>query len=144
MTKGLLTSLKLKQNHKKDFLKVKIHKIKRFINNANLFLKVQRKSWKNYCKDCLKKCWNDVKKAWNVIKEIIEKSKLTKGNIPTRMILDGYGKFDQGKRANCFVKFFIDIGPKIVSIIPESQIKFDLFLNPHQTILGEGKLKKGS
>ena len=58
------------------------------------------------------------------------------------MIVDGYGKFDQGKRANCFVKFFIDISPKIVSIIPESQIKFDFFLNPHQTILREEKLKR--
>ena len=58
------------------------------------------------------------------------------------MIVDGYGKFDQGKRANYFFKFFIDIGPKIVSIIPESQIKFDLFLNPHQAILGEEKLKR--
>ena len=55
MTKDLLASLKLKQNYKKDFSKVKIHKIKRFMNNINLFLKVQRKRGKNYCKDCLKK-----------------------------------------------------------------------------------------
>ena len=38
-------------------------------------------------------------------------------------------------------QFFIDIGVNIVSIIPESQIKFDLFLNPHQTILGGENLK---
>ena len=45
------------------------------------------------------------------------------------------------KRANWFLKFFIDNGPNIVSIIPESQIKFDLFLNLHQTILGGENLK---
>lgn len=55
------------------------------------------------------------------------------------MGIDDYETFDQEKRVNCFAKFFIDIGPNIVSIIPESEINFDLFLNPHQTIMGGKK-----
>ena len=41
------------------------------------------------------------------------------------MIIDGQEMFDQGKIANCFNKFFVDIDPKLTSMVPESQIKFD-------------------
>ena len=56
------------------------------------------------------------------------------------MIIDGQEISDQGKIANCFSKFGIDIGPKLVSMIPESQAKFDQYLNPHQTLMGEANL----
>ena len=56
------------------------------------------------------------------------------------MIIDGQEISDQGKIANCFSKFCIDIGPKLVSMIPESQAKFDQYLNPHQTLMGEANL----
>ena len=58
-------------------------------------------------------------------------AKSTKGSsFPRRMIIDGQEIFDQGKIANCFNKFFVDIGPKLASMIPESQTKFDHYLNP--------------
>ena len=41
------------------------------------------------------------------------------------MIIDNQEIHDQGKTANWFIKFFVDIGPKLASIIPESQTKFD-------------------
>ena len=63
-----------------------------------------------------------------------------KGSFPKRMIIDGQEIFDQGKIANCFNKFFVDIGPKLASMIPESQTKFDQYLNPHQTLVGEANL----
>ena len=53
------------------------------------------------------------------------------------MIIDDQEISDQGKIANCFNKFFVDIGPKLASMIPESQTKFDQYLNPHQTFMGE-------
>ena len=56
------------------------------------------------------------------------------------MIIDGQEIFDQGKITNCFNKFFVDIGPKLASMIPESQTKFDQYLNPHQTLMGEANL----
>ena len=37
------------------------------------------------------------------------------------MILDGEEIFHQEKIANCFNKFFVDIGAKLASMIPESQ-----------------------
>ena len=56
------------------------------------------------------------------------------------MIIEGQEIFDQGKIANCFNKFFVDIGPKLSSMIPESQTKFNQYLNPHQTLMGEANL----
>ena len=44
------------------------------------------------------------------------------------------------KIANCFNKFFIDIGPKLASMIPESQTKRDHYLNPRKTFMGEANL----
>ena len=34
------------------------------------------------------------------------------------MIIDGQEIFDQGKIANFFNKFFLEIGPKLTSMIP--------------------------
>ena len=56
------------------------------------------------------------------------------------MIIDGLEISDQGKIANCFNKFFVDIAPKLASVIPESQTKIDQYLNPHQTFMGESNL----
>ena len=56
------------------------------------------------------------------------------------MITDGHKKIDQAKIANCFNKFFVYIGPKLGSIISETQRKFDEYLNPLQTFLGEAYL----
>ena len=75
-----------------------------------------------------------------MIKEIIGRAKSTKGSFPKRMIIDDQETFDQGKIANCFNKFFVDIGPKLASMIPESQTKFDQYLNLHQTFMGEANL----
>ena len=56
------------------------------------------------------------------------------------MIIDDQEISDQGKIANCFNKFFVDISPKLASMIPESQTKFDQYLNPDQTFMGEQNL----
>ena len=77
---------------------------------------------------------------WDVITEISGTAKSIKGSFPKRMIIDGQEILDQEKIANCFNKFFVDIGPKLASMIPESQKKFDQYLNPHQTFMGEANL----
>ena len=106
----------------------------------SLFESLKKKSKQNYCTKRLENYQNDIKKSWDVIKEIIVGAKSTKGSFPRRMIIDGQEIFDQGKIANCFNKFFVDIGPKLASMIPESQIKFDQYLNPNQTLMGEANL----
>ena len=68
------------------------------------------------------------------------KEKSTKVSFPKRMIIDGQEIFDKEKIANCFNTFFVDIGPKLPSMIPESQTKFDQYLKPHQTLIGEANL----
>ena len=77
---------------------------------------------------------------WGAIKEIIGGAKSTKGSFPKGMIINGQVIFDQGKIANCFNKFFVNTGPKLASMIPDSQTKFDQYLNPHQTLMGEANL----
>ena len=67
-------------------------------------------------------------------------AKSTKGSFPKRMIIDGQEIFHQGKIAKCFNKLFVDTGPKLASMIPESQTKFEKYLNPHQTLMGEANL----
>ena len=56
------------------------------------------------------------------------------------MIIDGQETLDQRKTANCFNKFFVDIGPKLGSMISEPQTKFDQYLNPQQNFMGEANL----
>ena len=50
--------------------------------------------------------------------------KSTKFSFSKRMIIDGQEIFDQRKISNCFNKLFVDSGPKLASMIPESQAKF--------------------
>ena len=115
MTKGLLKSSKRKQKLYEKFVK------KRSPRNARRLENYQ----------------SDIKKSWDVIKEIIGGAKSTKGIFPKRMIIDDQEISDQGKIAHCFNKFFVDIGPKLASMISESQTKFDQYLNPHQTFMSE-------
>ena len=41
------------------------------------------------------------------------------------MVIDGQEIFDPGKIANCVNKLFVDIGPKLASMIAHLQVKFD-------------------
>ena len=47
---------------------------------------------------------------------------------------------DYRKTANYSNKIFVEIGPKLVSVIPELQTTFDQYLNLHQTLMGEANL----
>ena len=97
-------------------------------------------SKKNYYTRHLENYQNDIKKSWDVMKEIIRGANSTKGIFPKRMIIDDQEISDQGKIVNCFNKFSVDILPKLASIIPELQTKFDQYLNLHQTFMGEANL----
>ena len=101
---------------------------------------LKKKSKKNYYTRLLEDYQNDIKKSWDVIKEINGGAKSTKGIFPKRMIIDDQEICDLGKIANCFNTLFVGIGPKLASMIPESQTKFDQYLNPHQTFMGEANL----
>ena len=141
MTKDLFKSFKRKQNLYEKFLKKRTSRNESIYKGyKSLFESLKKKSKKIYYRRRLENYQNDIKKSWDVIKEIIAGVKSTKGSFPRRMIIDGREIFDQGRIANCFNKFFVDIGPKLASIIPESQTKFEQYLNPHQTLKGEANL----
>ena len=62
------------------------------------------------------------------------------------MIIDGQEIFDQEKIAKRFNKFFVSkklIGPKLASMILESQTKFDQYPNLHQTLMCKSNLIDG-
>ena len=137
MTKGLLKSPKRKQKLYENILKKRTSRNESIYKAyKSLFESLKKKSKKNYSTRPVENYRNDIKKSWDVIKEIIVGPKSTKGSFPRRMIIDGQEKIDQGKMENCFNKSFVDIGPKLASMIPESQTKFDQYLNPHQTLIG--------
>ena len=106
----------------------------------SFFDSLKKKSKKNYFTRRFQNYQNDIKKSWDVIKEVIVGAKSTKGSFPRRMIIDGQEIFDQGKIANSFNKFFVDISPKLASMIPESQTKLDQYLNARQTLMGKANL----
>ena len=41
------------------------------------------------------------------------------------MVIDGQEILEKKKIANCVNKLFVDIGPKLASMIAHSQVKFD-------------------
>ena len=136
MTKGLLKSSKRKQKLYDKFVKKRSPRNKNIFRvYKSLFQSLKKKSKKNYYSRLLENYYNDIRKSWDVIKEIIGGAKSTK-----RMIIDDQEIFDQGKIANSFNKFFVDIGRKLASMIPELHTKFDQYLNPHQTFMGEANL----
>ena len=141
MTKGFLKSSKRKQKLYEKFLKKRTTRNESIYKAyKSLFESLKRKSKKIYYTRRLENYQNDIKKSWDVIKEIIVGAKSTKGSFPRRMIINGQEIFDQGNIANCFNKFFVDIGPKLASMIPESQTKFEQYLNQHQILMGEANL----
>ena len=147
MTKCLLKSSKLKQKLYEKFVEKRSPRNESIYKAyKSLFESLKKNSKKNYYTKRLENYQNDIKKSWDIIKEIIGiikeiigTAKSTKGSFPKRMIIDGQEIFEQEKVANCF-NCFVDIGPKLASMIPESQTKFDQYLNPHQTFIGEANL----
>ena len=140
MTKGLLKLSKRIQNLYEKILKKRTSRNENICKTyKSLFESLKKKSKKIYYTRRLENYQNDIKKLWDVFKEIIVGAKSTKGSFP-RMIIDCQEIFDQGKIANCFNKFFVGIGPKLASMIPELQTKFDQYLNLHQTLMGEENL----
>ena len=117
MTKGLLKSSKRKQKLYEKFLKKRTSRNESIYKAyESLFESLKKKSKKIYYTRHLENYQNFIKNSWDVIEEIIAGAKSTKGSIPRRMIIDSQETFDQRKIANCFNKFFVDIGPKLASI----------------------------
>ena len=101
MTRGLLKLSKRRQKLYEEFAKNWSRRNENIYEAyKSLFESRKRKSKKIITQDVLKKYENDIKKSWDVIKEIIGRTKTTKGNFPKIMIINGQEMLDQGKIAN--------------------------------------------
>ena len=59
---------------------------------------------------------------------MIGKDKLVKNSLPKHFILNNRIIFDQKTIANSFNEYFVNVGPKLASEIPQLQISFEMCL----------------
>ena len=136
MTKGLLKSSKKKQKLYEKVLKRRTYtNEKKYKNYKKLFECVKYRSKKLYYSTRLDTYVGNAKKTWDIIKEVIGKTKLSKNDLPKRLIHEQVETFDKAVIADNFNKFFVNIGPKLASIIPESSATFESYLNPFNSIM---------
>lgn len=132
MTRGLIKSSKRKQKLYDKFLKKRT-----MLNEDNykayktLFESIKLKSKKQHYADRLKQYQFDIKKTWQIIKEVIGNKK-TVSSFPKRLISNGEEITDAKTIAEIFNKFFVNVGPKLASAIPNTQRKFDAYINRNQ------------
>ena len=90
-----------------------------------------RKAKKNYYDKKFSDFSNDMKKTWSLINNLIKKKKC-KNNVPS-VFNDGQKSYlNFSEIADGFNDFFVNVGPRLASSIPESNKTFDEFLNePH-------------
>ena len=113
MTKGLLKLSKREQKLYEKFMNKRSPRNENILKAyKSLFESLKKKPKKNYYTRRLENYQND----------IIGGAKSTKGIFPKRMVIDDQEISYQGKIANCFNKFFVDIGPKLASMIPDYKL----------------------
>ena len=68
---------------------------------------------------------------------MIGKTKLNRTDLPTKLIQEQVEILDKAVIAGQFNKFFVNIGPKLASIIPESSATFQSYLNEFDSVMGK-------
>ena len=62
------------------------------------------------------------------MKELIGKGELVNNSLPKHLILNNRNIFDQKTIANSFNEYFVNVEPKLVCEIPQSQRSFEMYL----------------
>ena len=62
------------------------------------------------------------------MKEVIGKGKLVNNLLPKHFTLNNKNIFDQANIANSFNEYSVNVGPKLVGEIPQSQRSFEVYL----------------
>ena len=136
MTKGLLKSSKKKQKLYEKFLKRRTYSNEKIYKSyKKLFEAIKYRSKKLHYSNLIDKFAGNAKKTWDVIKEVIGKTKLNKSDLPTKLIQEQVEILDKAVIADQFNKFFVNIGPKLASIIPESSKTFQSYLNKCNSVM---------
>ena len=113
-----------RQNIYDEFLKSKTKEIeKKWKTCKSLFQFLKVKSKKTYYWRKLENCKQNLKRTWDTIKQVIDKTKTFKNDIPKRMVINGFDTW------NGFKKYFTEIGPNLASSTAASSKVFKPFMN---------------
>ena len=85
-----------------------------------MFETVKRKSKKRFYYKKLIKSEGDAKKTWWIMKELVDKAKINKFSLPSKIVTDKTEILREKNTANEFNNFFTNIGLKLAKKIPES------------------------
>ena len=136
ITKGIAKSSKRKQKLYEKFLKHRTRETElAYKSYKNLFKTLKKKAKKKYYSEKISKYKHDVKKTWSIMKELIGKIKLKSSNLPRRITVNEVDIFDKRKIANEFNAFFINIGSKLASKIPNASTTFESYINKLDSIM---------
>ena len=130
ITKAIKTSIQIKNNLYKKFLKTKSPyyqtKFNYYRNKINHLLKISKR---NYYDKYFRQSQGNSKKLWNGIKRIITyKSKRTR--TPNKINHNNIEITDPKAIANVFNKYFANIGNEIARSIPNTEATTSQFLKP--------------
>lgn len=130
ITKGIKKSSKRKQRLYDNYLKKRTFESeKKYKDYKNLFERIKKNSKKNYYHGLFNKYVNNIKKTWQTMKEIIGRSKVyNKNSLPRKIFVNNLEIEDQNEIANNFNDFFVSIGPKLASKIPQASTNFLSYL----------------
>ena len=71
---------------------------------------------------------------------MIGKGKLVNNSLPKHLILNDRNIFDEKTIANSFNEYFVNVGPKLASEIPQSQRSFEMYLKGSDSLFEEVSL----
>ncbi len=128
MTKGLLTSLKVKIKlyHRKLEIPTaeNIEHYKSFLNNYN---KLKKQAKILYYHEMIEINKNNIKNTWIVIKEAIGKTN-NKTGIPSSFMINDKLTSNLNEKADSFNSFFCNIGKSTSENIPETNKSYANYL----------------
>ena len=128
ITQSLLVSIRKKDKLYKQFINSRDSttelKYKRYRNKLNHLIKIAKRK---YYDTKFEKAKNNLKETWKLINDVINKPS-RKAALPNSFFSDGKLLNDPQEIANCFCKFFTNIGPNLARKIPDTQVSFRSFL----------------
>ena len=99
----------------------------KYVKFRNLFNKLKKVSKQQYYSELLAKYKGDVRKTWDVLNTIIGRKK-DKSSTSDIFTVNGNTESNSLKIADCFCKYFTNIGQTLAEQIPTSPISFDKYL----------------
>ena len=127
MTDDLLQSIRYKNNlYKKIIHKPTIRNKNKYKESLKQVNCLKRQAKKYYYEFKFEEYKNNVNRMWQVIKSILNKKRKSTSN---SLVCDGKVSTDSLQIANTFNDFFVEIGPKLANLAPQSNTDFRTYLS---------------